>query len=291
MAELYVECREDAARYLIKNYADILRDFAAFNFSTRLEVRDKLKEIEKDADERYRQMVQQVEDKYQKALLKYAKNFEKLALFESTYQRYLKTHKESNENSAPFLSALDEKILTIIPAFHNDANKIKNDLVGKTITAQRNGHLTALDSDWAWTIKPEQIVELGRRDEIQQQGDALLYPLRIVLESLGGGQYEADIDVTYVLRRNDDWTIDSVLSRKVEVKKTGQYDNYITSSKGRWGSSQYVNFINNSDVTLLVGGTHLYGGRWYYFARIIPPNGKSRDLSYDEYKIDFIERY
>jgi hypothetical protein len=80
------------------------------------------------------------------------------------------------------------------------------------------------------------------------------------------------------------------LSKKVDVKRTGKYNNYITFSKDRWGD---VYLINNSDVGLLVGGTYRGSNQGNYFAVLVPPNGEERlhGHSFPDLKIDFIERY
>jgi hypothetical protein len=108
--------------------------------------------------------------------------------------------------------------------------------------------------------------------------------------------YIAEVKIVYVLRQLDDWTIDVIDTKDMQIVKTGKYDNCISTRLwGMLGEHNYE-FTNNCDVALLIGGVVYVEnkGSWEKFSVEIQPNSQRTIggfmANYKGCEIHFIER-
>lgn len=173
-----------------------------------------------------------------------------------------------------------------------DAEKIKHDLIGRKISDQPNGYHR---QGWYWKIEEGEIKEFQILNE-SKQGNDYLFEIRLVLQADGSAQ-EMFINLTYILGNNNEWTIEFIESKQVNVVKTGKYDNCVTIQRKGWSGEYYLELINHCDVALVVGGEILpeFNGQWQKFSAVVNANEKSEvgglfSVSIIDYKIHFIER-
>ena len=188
-------------------------------------------------------------------------------------------------------SPANQRIVNAVPP-KPDAEKIKRDLIGYKISALPDSYL---GKDWYWTIEEGEIKNIQIVSEIRQS-DGYLFEVRLILQA-DGGIYQALVNLNYVLHKNN-WTLDFMESKGINIVKTGKYDNCITTDVRGTILGGELDFTNHCSVALIIGGKMLteFGG-WKKFYTTVSANGTqyvgswnigSGDLN--DWKIDFIER-
>jgi hypothetical protein len=291
VAEKFCDCEQEAVDSRQKEYLALAQKFDSYEFKTRVEVREKIQAVVDKAAGQRQDCLQGAQKTYLKVSGKYATNYEKNTKFEYAYQGYISAHPTEEEDVAPLVSQINKLILSIIPP-KPDVEKIKLDLVGRKIMEQRPDHQF---TGWKWLVKENDIKDIHIVGE-KKQGDDCLFEVRLILQAEGGA-YEVNINLTYVLRQYDDWKLDFLENKEVNIVKTGKYDNCITTQIKGWSGEFQVEFTNNCDVALLIGGAVLseFGGEWKYFSKIVEANGEGHvgglfSISVKDYKIHFIEK-
>ena len=177
---------------------------------------------------------------------------------------------------------------------------LKRDLIKRRIMEQKDGYF---GNRWAWQIdKPEELKRITITNE-SRQGDNYILEAHLILQATGSSEYEANVKISYVLTQNNQWTIDFIENKNINIVKTGRYNNCITTEKvnnyvvrSRSSTNTYTSyslqFTNSCDVNLVVGG-QIRGsdGGWNKFSCIVSQNSTNK-IQYNgvDYKIDFIER-
>jgi hypothetical protein len=186
---------------------------------------------------------------------------------------------------------IDDLILMASPP-KPDLARIKRDLIGRRITEQPNGYRR---QGWYWIIEAGEIKEIQIMGE-HRQGDAYLFEIRFILQTEGAAN-EVFANLTYVSGKNNEWVIDFLESKQVNIVRTGKYDKCITAQRKGWSGEYTLELTSRCDVILLVGGIILseFGGKWQKFSVIVEPNGSKTVgglffVSVLDYKIHFIER-
>lgn len=275
----FCDCEQEYTKNLNEKTQKFIDNFADYDFTTRVGARKKSEELINEATRKYNDGIRKAEQTYAELKGKYVGNFEKTAKFEYAYSAKKEYDAQNINHDIPNQAAINNLILTVIPP-KPDSVKIKQDLIGRRIIEQPGGYHR---QGWCWTIEEGEIKDFEIQKETKQ-GDDYLFELRLVVQGEGCA-YEAFVNVTYVLRQNDDWTIDFLESKKVNVVRTGKYDNCISITKGDFGR---VYFTNHCDVTLMVGGV-VYNDGWEKFLVKVRSNSTDYILGTD-YKIHFIER-
>lgn len=176
-----------------------------------------------------------------------------------------------------------------------DIDRIQDDLIGRRISEQPNGYH---HKNWYWEIESGEIRDLEIRNKIQTQNECL-YELRFIVQDVAkqGSSHEMFVNITYILRDNKYWDVEFVESKQVNIVKTGKYNNCITSQRKGHNGEYYVEFVNYSDIDLVVGGavSYQYSNETRHFNSIVKANSTSSVGgiflgSIEDYTIHFIER-
>ena len=318
VGEKYCNCRkvyEDVEQKKLeitqKEYSKFAKGFNSYKFQNRLDVRSKVQEIENtiqqmhhEADKSYRECLQKAEEYYQKIDEKYATNKEKREKFNYARNNYRCQEVKNNKKELLYseISNLRKQMenlrLTVIPP-KPDIEKIKCDLIGRTIVIPDERCVPN------WSIKENIIKDFQIVNE-SKGNDKYSFEIRLFLQRNLIGDLEASVNVTYVLRDNDDWKFDSYQNRVVKFVKTGDFDNciavsYIERKRPFLGSMTAMQISNSCDVTLVVTGEFRrrpqYPGQniiWTNFSETL--SGKSgtvlrqRGLTHNGYdEIDIID--
>jgi hypothetical protein len=254
-------------------------------------VREKIQEIVYNTEEKQSDCLKKAEEHYLRANGKYVTNYEKNTEFAYAFEGYRSANTVTDEELTPFISQMDNLILSVIPP-KPDVEKIKRDLVGHRITEQPDGYHR---QDWFWEIKEGEIKDLRIIGE-NKQGNDYLFEIRLILQA-DGGAHEAFVNLTYILRNNDDWTIDFLESKQVNIVRTGKYDNCVTFQRKGWSGEFELELTNHCDVALVVGGIVLseFRNEWQKFSAVVESNstktvGGLFSVSVIDYEIHFVER-
>jgi hypothetical protein len=292
-AEKFCDCEREFNENLSTETQNFINDFADYGFNTRVEAIEKSEEYIGRANSEYEDCLRKAQQQYSKLKSKYVENYEKTIKFEYAYNAKKEFNKQEIRQCIPNQMEINDLILTIIPP-KPDTEKIKSDLIGRKITEQPNGYHR---QGWYWEIKNGEIKEIQIISENKQDND-YLFEVRLILQA-DGGAHEAIINLTYVLRQNDDWTIDFLVSKQVNVVKTGKYDNCITAVRKQTGLSEYeLEFTNHCDVALVVGGVVLNAlgdKQWHKFSAVVEGSGTKSigglfSISVLDFQIHFVER-
>jgi hypothetical protein len=290
-AEEFCDCEKESVENRQKEYSALIQDFDSYHFQTRAAVRKKIQQIADEAAKNYSDCLQKAQENYHKARRKYATNYQANTQFEYAFQGYRAANAVTDETVAPLISQIDHLMLSIIPS-KPDLEKIKRDLIGRKITEQPDGYY---HQDWYWKIEDGEIKDIRIISENKQRDD-YLFKIRLVLQA-DGGAHEALVNLTYVLRKNDEWTIDFIESKQVNVVKTGKYNNCISVQKKGWTGEYELEFTNHCDVPLVVGGAVLseFKQEWHKFSTVIKGSSTKRmgglfSISVLDYQIHFIEK-
>ncbi len=294
-AQKYCDCENIRMDNTHRVYQEFLQDFSSYNFTSRVEARDKIAELEKEIEVEYAANIKEADDFYQEISKKYLTDFEKFPQFEYAFKQYYNANIEVDDSQlSVLLNQINRQIAVIIPQ-PPSADKMKKDLIGRTIKEQEGGYHKY---GWQWIIEEGEIKELDVIEK-HSQGDKQMYKLRIVVQQPEGAAYEAVVNVTYqLLETDDDWSIEYMESLEVNIVKTGRYNNCIKHEIVAGGWLFYRNplqLINMCDVGLQVGGRIRNGNDWEKFVINVESNetksvnfGSYREVH--EYIIDFIER-
>jgi len=291
-AKPFCDCEQNAIDVRHKEYSKLTQKFDSYNFQTRIAVREKIQEINEQITNQLNECLQKAQDNYRKISGKYVTNYQRNSQFEYAFSGYRKINAVTDKKNEPLVSQINKLMLTVIPAKPN-ADKIKHDMIGRRITERPNGYR---QPGWFWEIKDNEITDVQIISENRQDND-YLFEVRLILQTEGGGAHEAFVNMTYVLRQYDDWTIDFLESKEINIVKTGRFDNCVTIQRKGWSGEWKLEFTNHCDVALVVGGVLLpqYREEWIKFSRRIDANGTNSvgglfSVSVQDYQIHFIER-
>jgi hypothetical protein len=290
-AEKFCDCDKEFTENLSQEIQNFVNNFAGFGFKTRVEAREKSEELIDNVSREHENCVEKAQQQYTNLKGKYVGDYEKTTKFEYAYNAKKEYDEQEMRHEIPNQIEINNLILTVIPPKPN-TEKIKQDLIGRKITEQPNGYH---NQGWYWKIEEGEIKEIQIISE-NKQTDDYLFEVRLILQA-DGGAYEAFVNLTYVLRQNDNWTIDFLESKSVNIVKTGKYDNCITAQLKGWSGEYYLALTNHCDVSLVVGGVVLseFGGEWKKFSKVIDESkmgdvGGLFSVSVRDYQIHFIER-
>lgn len=291
-AKLFSDIEAEAEAYTKSQYLYLIDNFYSQGFTSRTDVNDRIDEINADSEKLRKEKRAQADKFYEEKYRKYVTNQKKNSEFMYAYRSYSKIMKPIKEDLTPLIKQIDSLRLTIIPV-QPTLEQIKRDLVGRKISGLPGSYLS---DNWYWvTDCYEQIKEADITYE-DFGADTYICGVHLILQA-DGGAYESEILAHYKLGNADDWTLDLIESRSIELLRTGKYDNCITSRRTGWLGEYAVEFTNSSDARLAVGGQvkYEYGEGWKKFCIVVEGNSSEQIGglfwgSLADYKIDFVER-
>ncbi len=292
-AEAKKECHDQFYQGMVDVTQNFIENFESYKFETRVDARQKSEVIIDKVAEKVSQMELKADKEYRDLRSKYTSNAKELAEFEFAYNSKIQLDEEQMPHGIPNQQQINALILTIIPPLPGN-EKIEIDLIGRTLSEQPNGYHS---SDWRWIIEPGEVRDLTIVNK-KEYSNECLYELNLIVQDAAkkGASYQAKVNVNYVLREKDDWEIEFLESKQMDIVKTGKYDNSITVEKtsGGWlyEGSFYLTFTNHSDVVLVVGGDALYryDNQRKKFYENVRDNSSTRIGRIDEHEIHYIER-
>jgi len=305
----YCDCKKEHDSV----YRDFLAKFDSYGFKTRIEARKKLQDLQNEAEKkfeenktRFEQKVKELQAKFptdiydisdpkiqkkyrenpQKFSVEFENNREKAKAIAGAIRSITSQCDAPDKEKEQDYSKISAKILTIIPP-RPDAENLKQNLVKRRLIEQPGGYY---GQGWGIQIASADEIKSIKIENGEKIGDDYVFDVHLLIQK-EVNQYDADLKITSVLRQSDDWQIDFIETRDVHIVKTGRYDNCV-SAKINNSRQTYLQFTNNCDVTLVVGG-RMQGNddEWIKFLTRVNANGAgSASYSGKEYKIDFIER-
>ncbi len=279
IARMYNDSYSKLSENINNIHTTYVKSFDGSQFTTRIEARDKFNSAIDQAILEYESACIKAETAYREAELKFTENYNKLLLFQQAFNLHIKANDVKELKKTAYTNALVDKLIaTIIPSDPVD-EKIKQDLVGRSIREPQNGYN---EGKTTWNIE-EGEVKFMEVIEKTKEDNNIIYKLRLVLKANGGA-----VDVRCTARYglsdyDDDWTITMLTTETFDVVKTGKYDDCIEVQKDMFG----YRFFNKSDSALTVGGV-CYSWRWHKFQKTIAGN-ESGYIYCSDCKIHFIE--
>jgi hypothetical protein len=166
-----------------------------------------------------------------------------------------------------------------------DEDKIKEDLVGCTVSEQLDGYQ---GGNWTITIADGTVRDVEIID-VTEDGQYLFYVVNVILQA-EGSPVVVSCDLQYQVGSYN-WVLKTVYSKALNYQKTGYYDDFVTMKDIEQGEDVALPLVNQCNVTLVVGGTYSDGIELKKFVQNVPGNGISyvKDSQIIDAKIDFVE--
>ena len=211
-AEKFCDCDKEFTAALGNMYKKFISNFDSYDFTTRKEAREKVEDMRDNLHTEYNNCLSKATQNKLNVGKKFITNSVEDEKFNSAFRAQRKTVLPPNWDEDNDL--VNEQILTVIPPKPN-AKKICKDLIGRRITEQPNGYRR---QGWYWEIKEGEIKDIQIINN-NKQGKGYLFEVRLLLQA-EGGTHEAFVNLTYALRQNDDWTIDFLESKQLNIITT-----------------------------------------------------------------------
>ena len=257
----YEKKQRDITKGQNKAYETYIKKFNSYSFKTRVEAREKLSEhLDKPnksfqkLDEDYREWMNKAYEYRNKLAGKYQTNREKEDKFNYAYNNYRPIESSSKTPQDVYIdyqSEIRNLIKTIIPPKPN-VEQLKNDLNGRVIVNQTAGY-------YNWTINSSEDLKELEVLNTTDNGKEILFDTQLKLQRTN--QWDAIINVRYVLSDNEDWWKLETFNSQMNIVRTGKYDNCVSiegKSRGNIFNMGYtIESTNRCDVELVVGGEWL----------------------------------
>lgn len=173
--------------------------------------------------------------------------------------------------------------------------QLKSDLIGRRLSEPQPGYH---GQDWCWVIEAGEIQNISIKNQYYN-GNSYVYSLDLSLHAIDGTgvTHRFVCDFIYT-KHGDNWMPSVLKSKELEIVRTYLYDDCITSEKKGWPGEYEIEFTNNCDIDLVVGGICQleYSNKgWQKFSCVVPANSKKSIGglfigSIEKYKIHFVER-
>ena len=173
--------------------------------------------------------------------------------------------------------------------------QLKSDLIGRRLSEPQPGYH---GQDWCWVIEAGEIQNISIKNQYYN-GNSYVYSLDLSLHAIDGTgvTHRFVCDFIYT-KQGDNWMPSVLKSKELEIVRTYLYDDCITSEKKGWPGEYEIEFTNNCDIDLVVGGICQleYSNKgWQKFSCVVPANSKKSIGglfigSIEKYKIHFVER-
>ena len=304
------QCDDDFSR----RYIEIARErdrahklfisrFSSYAFESRVDAREKLNEYLASSQqslerlqERYRECSRRASEHRDRLRNRYRTNEERARQFDYAFNNYQPRRREnrssrrnaSQENRVNYHSKVRELIQSIIPPAPN-AERLKNDLVGRTINNQTSGFGFP-----NWRINSADELNGLEIINITPSGTTLTINARVSLQR--NNLWDADISVVYVLPNYEDWWRLQTFTGQMNIVRTYGYNDCITTSVHR---NSNLAITNSCDVGLVVAGTVTRAGLFGPISDdfVVQIDGNSEiasvgrfSMRINSYVIHFIER-
>lgn len=292
-AKKVVDVEKIYHEFLNQEFKKLVDNFDRYGFKTRLEVKKYIEKIEHDSDSIYDALSKQAEEYYSKYGIRYVTNEEEAKEFNFAYESYLAFYEEyceepGYEEFKVYSDSLGKLVSSIIPV-KPDINKIKSDLVGKTIYGVEGGYFK---DSWRCRIADSTVIKsVNILEEKSSDKSRIEYRLNVVLQGDEGGAYDIKTALIYSIDDDDeDWTVYCLDTESVDILRTGKYKDYITSYVSSYWDNYLLNIKSSYDESLVVGVKYNYYGSEVRRAFVVVPGRIANvNIGNSEYSIDFVE--
>lgn len=256
--------------------------------SARESVEAQLNELQKG----YEAKKKLIDSEYEEIRMRYAKNTEKQALFESTYYSIVFAAPAIiSDKEEELRRACDEIILKIIPPVPTTAS-ISKDLMGQQFKEScENGYFP----DIQWIIEEGDILDVEIL-ECKEEGAKCSYKILATINKQSVASWIAELLLEYALGKGDEWEFQTIACDNVMPQITDTINESITHSIESGETEQVLVIKNNSNKKIVVGGATTSGkdDNWYKFSIFIAPHATGRidgavHNPTADYRIDFVE--
>lgn len=290
MAKRYNKCNSAYLENVQKIEVEFVSDSDFKKFKSRSEAKDAYWVLVKKANDEYDKEMAEISDLMAKGGMEYANDLEKMLKYEGSIKsgldrdldRMVKKEMSNKNIPEPVMAA----VRTIVPPKPDNAMIIKN-LVGHSLSeGTDNGYYSPY---WKWMIEDGEISDFQITEVLSDTNDEYMFIAKMRLTSAVGKKMDAEVKVRYILPRDDDWTIEFVLSLGLKIVKTQLYNNCIRIEQCGWDKNNKC-VINQCDVSLEVGYRKLaFDDVWYKDSYVVSPHG-SYDIYCKELIVEYVER-
>lgn len=293
MANKINECKTAYLENLQKVGTQFVGDFDRLGFQTRAAAKQGYQDVMAQTNAQFEKALAELYEDEVETGEKYAKNYKMKAKYDEAFYSGLDQSLDEQLGATVSMSAeipefVMAKVRTIIP-YKPSSQQIQNDLVGRSLLeGVEDGYY---DRSWRWVIKEGEISDFSIENvsEDTQQAYRIIANMRLTSEV--GKAFDAKVEIRYILPQNDDWTMEYVQSKGLQIVKTNQYvgciKDYMNTSDTRIFNTEF-RADNTCDKALEIGGKILNHDGWYKFSEVIGPHGFYRCYAID-YKLDYVE--
>lgn len=290
IAKKFNKCNETYLEKAHKAEADFVSSTDFKKFQYRADAKNAYWTAVKRVNDDYEKEISDISEEMIRGGKEFAGDYKKLSAYEGSIEsgidrdldRMVKKEMSNKNIPEPVMAA----VRTIVPPKPDNAMIIKN-LVGHSLSeGTDNGYYS---SYWKWMIEDGEISDFQITEVLSDTNDEYMFIAKMRLTSAVGKKMDAEVKIRYILPRDDDWTIEFVLSLGLKIVKTQLYNNCIRIEQCGWDKNNKC-VINQCDVSLEVGYRKLaFDNVWYKDSYVVSPHG-SYDIYCKELIVEYVER-
>lgn len=288
LAQKYNRCGVSYKEELKNNETQFVKNFDPSLYDSRTEATEKYFVMRDKCNDKYSVKTDEIRQKFYKELKK-MKNKKKAAAFYSAFVSEVEDIDIDNTNHVP--PQVLCVIAQIVPPVPNE-EQIALDIINRYFgEATVDGYF----HDITFHICSGEVKDL-RIENCQKTQNRV--KLKVHFTLVKNSSFKVTSELVYVLTDTDEtWRIKSFGNCKVEIIRTGLYDNSIRTqiADDGWGGINCLRISNLSDVNLVVGGEIYADGEWRKFTTEVEPLGKKQvgglfgGGNVTNYQIHFVE--
>jgi hypothetical protein len=185
----YCDCGKKYIEAIVKVNEDFVNSFASYKFKKRQEARDKLQQLQDSANTSNLDCNNKAQIRYNSLRARYLNNIEQLTKFDASYSGNQALCVPGDQGRLATTYSLIESTIATIKDPEPDIERIKSDLIGKTIPG--------------WSFQNLSEISQARISNTSSGSNVIEYTLDLKLNDLGNGsKHDARIIVTYVQQLN-----------------------------------------------------------------------------------------
>ena len=269
-----------------------LEKFDPARFLDRSSARETLNGQLDELQQKYEAEKQLLDKQYEEYKLKFSKNLEKQAAFESAYHTVVfNAPAIISDKEEELRRACDEIILKIIPPAPTNT-KLSQDLMGRDFCEEGE---TGYFPHRKWVIGESDALDVEILECVSKQ-DTCSYRVVATINKQDSASWLADMQIDYTLGTGDDWSFHGLKCDNVMPQMTDTINDSISHHIDSNEGAQVLVIKNNYNKRIVVGGATNNGTdeNWVKFSIFIEPKASARidgeqHKPTADYRIDFVE--